>query len=213
MLIPDGDSVFRHCVYPVAFRKQTLSPEKAIKFYNEPYGFLASVAWEVFVPTPTYIHRYGCRLADSINTNSRVAGSFKEESPKVYCGAYQLSAGVIRALSTIEGLEEIESADVTHHIENKEIAHCDLKIVLKLNNGRDSEGTKTAIVDRLWRSCRGPLTHTCSCDNHISPHPSSYLVTPPAGAFRDRMPPVRRCWCVVRLQVLSLWWRKRINDS
>src|SRR5258708_9153158 len=122
------------------------------------------MAWERFGPTSDYIHRYGCRLASGQNDRDRVQGRFKDDSRKIYCGACQMRGKAIRALAVTEGLNEIVSADVIHHIENGEISHTDLKIVVRENSGYDVEGTKTAILERLWNACHGPLTHVCLCD-------------------------------------------------
>jgi hypothetical protein len=66
-------------------------------------------------------------------------------------------AKAIRALRTVEGLEEILSADVVHHMEDGEVARTDLRIVVKNSHDPSIEGTKTAIVwlgQRVVSACR-----------------------------------------------------------
>lgn len=206
-LIPDGDSLFRHSIKPLSFRGSRFVGSKFVKLYDEADGsLLASLAWERYMPTARHIHEYGCRLAFGINERKRVRGELSEKSRHVYCGAYQITGGAVRALATTPNLDEISSADIIHHIEDGEIAHTDLRIFIKPGTV-NIEDTKTAIVDRLWNSCSGPLKHICDCDLDISPHPSLSLTTPPAGAYADTRRYFSRLWCILRFQI-HLWvWR------
>src|SRR5277367_5443732 len=126
------DNVFRHSVFPVSFKGKMFAPEKLLKFFDEPDGsLLTSVAWERFLPTHADIHAYGCRLAAGRNQQKRDDGTYKERNRHIYCGAYQLTCSAVRALAgPRKQIDEILSADVVHHIENGEIAHADLKVVL-----------------------------------------------------------------------------------
>jgi hypothetical protein len=149
--IPDDDSLFRHTIHPLAFRGIRFAQEKLIRLYEQDDGsILAFLAWEMYVPTTELIHGYGCRLAFHMNEKDKAAGKFKEKNRRVYCGAYELKGRAIRALATSDGLNEILSADVVHHVEEGEIAHTDLRIVLKPGGVPNIEDTKTAILDRLW---------------------------------------------------------------
>jgi hypothetical protein len=206
--IPDGDSLFRHSIYPLSFKRKSFAWDKCLKLYDEDDGsLLASLTWERYVPTIELIHAYGCRLAFRMNDRERAAGKFKDKNRRVYCGAYQLKGRAIRALVACEGLDEIVSADVVHHVEEGEIAHTDLRIVLRRGGGFNLDGTKTAIIDRLWNACSGPLKHVCDCDRDIADHPSSALDTAPAGAYSDTRSYLVRLWSMVRFQVCSWLWR------
>jgi hypothetical protein len=200
--IPDSDSLFRHCIHPLSFRRNRFAQEKLLKLYDRPDGsLLASLAWERYVPTEKLIHRYGCRVALGINEKKRLEGKLTTKTRHVYCGAYQVTASAIRALPATEGLNEVTSADVIHHIEEREIAHTDLKIVL--NSRANVEGTKTAILDRLWNAYSGPLEHVCDYDKDLKSHPKSGLRTPPRGPYRDARFPLLRIWCIIRFRLCS----------
>lgn len=218
--IPDGDSLFRQSIHPISFKGRAFAWEKCLKLYEEPDGsVLASLTWERYVPTTELVHDYGCRRAFSINEKKRTHGKLKDKDRHVYCGAYQLKGRAIRALATAEALNEILSADVIHHVEEGEIAHADLRIVLKPGAGLDVEGTKTAILDRLWNVCSGPLRHICDYDKDIAVHPSSGLITAPAGPYSDTRSGFLRLWYIVRFRIcIWLWqnfWRKlsRFNET
>jgi hypothetical protein len=120
-------------------------------------------------------------LVSRMNSRDQENGKARDGNRKVYCGAYRFTSAAVRLLAATEGLEEIEFADVTHREEDGEIAHTDLKIVLRVGNDLDIEGTITAIVDRLWNSCCGPHRHICDCDSEMDPHPSTLLEVPPVG--------------------------------
>lgn len=201
--------MFRHCVFPIAFRgnPKTFAREKFI--HLEPVNgiLMTSVAWEKCVPTKQLVHQYGCRLARGMNEKKLLQGKYKEKDRHVYCGAYQLLARDIRALPRSDGLEEIASADVIHAIENGEIAHANVAIILKDQNHPGVEGTKTAIVDRLWRACTGPMQHVCEDDEDIPHHPTSELIDGPSGKYKDGRSSLVRFCCNVRFRVLDWVWQ------
>ena len=131
----------------------------------------------------------------------------KQFARRVYCGAFQFRAEAIRALAHTEGLNDILSADVIHHIENGELAHSDLRIVLKPGQ-IDTEGTKTGIVDRLWNVGSGPLLHRCDCDTDIDPHPSANLDAAPAGPYVDTRRRYSVLLCLIRFHIVNWLWQK-----
>jgi hypothetical protein len=205
----DNDRLFRHCVYPIAFNTKTSSFANQKMWYFKPMAdgaIHASLAWERYVPTLEDLHGYGCRLAAGINERKRLrqGTKYREKDRHHYCGAYQVKGKAIRALAFTPELDGIESADIVHQIEAGEIAHVDLRIVLK--PGVDEEGTKTAIVDRLWNACSGPLKHTCDCDKDISVHQSSNLGPAPAGKYSDARPRFLRSWRIVRFRLFRWLW-------
>jgi hypothetical protein len=212
--IAGGDNLFRHCIHPLSFKGPRFASDKLIKIYDESDGsLLASLVWERFVPTPTLLHGYGCRLALGMNDRARSEGTYRERNRRIYCGAYQLRADAVRALTVTEGLNEIVSADVVHHIEEGEIAHADLRIVLRLGDDFDIESTKTAIVDRLWNACRGPLKHVCDHDKETNPHPSSMLSAAPGGAYSDTRSHPLRFWFIVRYRICNWLWRTFFKNT
>jgi len=204
--IPDGDSLFRHCIHPVSFSRKTFALEKFIHLRRESDdSLLGSLVWERFVPTVRHVHKRGCEMAHQRNEKERARGTFKEKYRSVYCGAYELKANSVRALVSAENLDEVSSADVIHHIEGGEIAHTDLRIFLK--PGSHVEATKTAIVASLWNAFSGPLFHKCVCDLDIDPHPSINLPRPPAGEYSDERSWLLRLWCLIRFQICYRFWR------
>jgi hypothetical protein len=206
--IPDRDNLFRHCIYPVSFRGKGFASDKFVYLKVLPDGsLLASLAWERYVPTTEYLHAHGCRLAVRINEAKRAAGTFKDKHRHIYCGAYQLKGSEVRALATVNKLEEVLSADVIHRVEDGEIAHTDLKIVLKPADGLSIEGTKTAIVDRIWNACSGPLKHMCECDRDLAMHPNAKLSTAPKGQYIDSRSSPERFWYLIRFIVCDWLWR------
>jgi hypothetical protein len=210
--IPDDDYLFRHSVHPTSFRGQRFASEKWLKIYDEPDGsLLASLAWERFVPTNRLVHSYGCRLALGMNTRD-LANGRKTASKKVYCGAYVVRADAVRALVALPGLNEILSAEVVHHIEQGEIAHADLRIVLRPEGGFSNESTKTAIIDRLWNACYGPMRHVCDCDKAVTPHPSLMLQTAPRGLYSDDRSHIVRLWSLVRYWVCKWRWQRSLRN-
>lgn len=206
--IPDNDNLFRHCIYPFSFQGKRFAWGKWMKIYHESDGsLLASLAWERFVPTAELIRGYGCRVAFGMNEKQRIEGRTTKKDRRIYCGAYQLKGSAVRALATVGDLDEIVSANVVHRVEEGEIAHTDLRIVLKKSDDLNIEDTKTAIVDRLWSACRGPIRHTCDCDQKIEPHPSAALGIPPVGPYSDNRSSLARRWCISRFRVLNWIWR------
>jgi len=208
--IRNGENLFRHCIHPISFRGPRFAPEKIIKIEERDGFLLASLAWERFVPTSKFVHDYGCRLAFGMNNRDRAAARYKEKNRKIYCGAYQLRADAVRALAAIEG---IATADVVHHVEMGEIAHVDVRIVLRPGADLDAENTKTAIVDRLWNACRGPLRHVCSCEAATSPHPSAALITGPQGKYSDNRPSLLRLWSILRFYVCVFLCQRSLKDG
>jgi hypothetical protein len=210
--IPDSDSLFRYCTHPLAFKsKGRLALGKMFNLRPEKGTFLGSLAWERYVPTTKQVHAYGCRIAFYQNEDLRAKGRLKDER-RIYCGAYRLNARTVRALATADALNEISSADVVHQIEKGEIAHTALKISLK-SGDFDVEGTKTAIVDRLWNGCSGPLKYIGVSDQDIKPHPSSGLTTPPGGPYSDTRSCPYRLWSLIRFRIYSWVWRSFYQNA
>jgi hypothetical protein len=204
--IPDGDKLFRHSVFPYGFTKERFRHGGIIKFYNQEDGsLLGSVTWQRLLPTTQHIHGYGCRLAAKQNQKLVAKGEFAESKRRIYCGAYQFTAESIRLLATLHELNEIASAEVTHHPEDGEIAHTDLKI--KFNGVPvNIATTKTAIIDRIWAAGCGPLTHVCNCDADIVDHPNSTLSAPPGGAYIDDRSSYLRPLRIVRLRLCEFFY-------
>jgi len=209
----DRDNLFRHSVYPVSFKGKRFNFGKLIGLRGPDAGpLVTSLAWQKFVPSTDYVHRYGCRLAARRNANNTAKGKDIKASRQLYCGAYALTGAAVRALACTEQLNEISNADVIHEIEDGEIAHVNLRISLKPGE-YDVEGTKTAIVDRLWHAFVGPLRHRCDCDNDIEQHPSAMLDTAPGGEYSDRRSRLSRLFFLIRFRVSVWWWRRSGRDS
>jgi hypothetical protein len=205
--VGDRDSLFRHCIYPISVKKTGLVLEKMWFFEAGVDGLLhGSLAWDRYLPTSKYVHGYGCRLAAGINERKKAAGKLNERNRHYYCGAYSLSGEAVRALATTPEIDEIVFADVVHLIEQGEIAHTDFRVRLKSGTA-NVEATKTAIIDRLWNACSGPLTHVCDCDKNILEHQSSNLPTAPIGDFIDSRSWLTRRWCLVRFHGCDWVWR------
>jgi hypothetical protein len=202
-IIADGERLFRHAVHPVSFKKGVFDQRGFWHLVESSGMIIGSLAWQQFVPTNHYVHEYGCRLASRRNDDSLQQGRYRETKRQVYCGAYQLSAGAIRKISWDE-LTGVFSADVVHQVEMGEIAHTEFRFHLKPES--DVETTKTAIFDRLWNSCSGPLDHVCACDKQISPHPGSNLLQPPLGKYRETRSPRTISWHVKRFKILRWLW-------
>jgi hypothetical protein len=210
--IPDGDNLFRFCTHPISFKGKTFEYGKAIWLSEYPdRSLLTSLSWERFAPTAKLLHACGCRLALGINEKAKAKNKYKDKNKSIYCGAYQLRASAVRALPNAIG--DVEFADVFHQIENGEIAHAALKIVLVPRHGLDIENTKTAIVDRLWNACGGPLRHVCECDREIHQHPSASLITAPGGAYVDTRSHISRFWSFIRYQVLNWLWQRSLRKK
>lgn len=200
--IPKRDDVFRHVLFPVSFRSKRFAHDKMIKFEQRDGLLKASLAWERYLPTTPHLHAYGCRLARDRNE----LGSGQRRS--VYCGAYRFVAGAIRQLPTEPLMDDVIAVEVNHQIENGQLAHIDLQF--RIRHGADIEASKTAIIDRLWAICSGPLRHVCECDTDLNPHPSSVLTDPPSGPSINNRSFLRKCWCMIVFYVGS-WVYRRIT--
>lgn len=213
MPIPERENLFRHCIHPHSFASKAFNTTKYIAIREKNGVYKTSLAWERFVPEVPLVHAYGCSLAQRMNGNDQASGRYREANKKIYCGAYQLNAGSIRALSDIRGIPEIESIDVVHCIEDGAIAHANLEIVFKDTKDLDLEGAKTAVVDRLWSMMSGPLLHVCACDSEINSHPNLKLPVGPKGVYSDHRSRAVRLWFMIRYSVLSWLWLKWPNRA
>lgn len=210
--IPGGDSLFRHSIKPESFKGKRFASEKLVYLSLASDGsILASVLWQRYAPTERHVHNAGCRTALRRNQQKGAEGRSGKGDRRVYCGAYQLKASAVRALVGAENLDEILSADVVHHIEEGEIAHANVRIILK--PGVDIAGTKTAIIDRLSNVWTGPLRHKCDCDLDIDPHPSLDLNTPSAGPYFDTRSGLSRLWYLIRFQAHYWFWRSFCQNA
>jgi hypothetical protein len=211
--IPNSDSLFRSTIFPLVFgNNKAFKCDKFLRLEDEADGTIsASLAWERYVPTVAHVHGYGSRLAAAMNEN--LPQKHKANKRRIYCGAYQLTGKMIRALADTEGLSEVVSADVIHLVEKGEIAHTNLRIVLRPESQSSAEGIKTVIVDRLWSACHGPLRHKCDCDMDIAEHPSSFLIVPPAGEYCDTRHFLLRIWSITRFHLSSWLWRNSMSNT
>ena len=197
--IPDGDNLFRHAVYPLCYRGKQFVGQKFLRFVDGPNGSLrSSLAWQKYAPSTNDVHRHGCRIASSMNENLKTRAKYSITKRRFYCGAFELQARAIRALPRMAGLREVLSVHVFHHIEGGELAHADLVIILNQDLVTDLEGTKTAIVDRMWNASAGPLRHTCDCDKDVAEHPNVNLGEAPNGPYVDSRSRWLRIWHVFR---------------
>lgn len=206
--IRDGDYLYRHSVHPLSFHKDIFDQSRLFNLvHNAASGAIrGSLAWERFVPTPEYIHAYGCRLAKKRNDKKMAEGKLNRKNRQIYCGAYGLKARSVRALVGAEELGEVASADVTHLVEDGEIAHAELRIVLVAGTA-NVESTKTAILDRLLNASCGPLRHICDYDNDLHDHPSANLSIGRGGEYVDSRSYLSRLCCIVRFHICSWLWR------
>jgi hypothetical protein len=203
--ITDGQSLFRHAVHPVSFRGKGIFASEKLFYLKDRNGVLfGSLVWERFVPTKQHVHERGCQLAQARNDEKRAEGKYKEASRQVYCGAYHLQARTIRSIAQ-DQLAGVSLVDVIHSPEDGEIAHTDLRVFLT-PEPFDVEGTKTAVLDRLWHASSGPLRHTCECDLDLHPHPNLKLIEAPLGPYLDRRSWVSRLWYLFRFEFLK--WRR-----
>jgi hypothetical protein len=210
------DSVFRHVVYPLAFqvRGPVFQWHKTMHLVEDTDGsILTSVAWDRYLPTTDYVHAYGCRLALRMNKNLREKNKFRENDRRIYTGAYQIFADRIRALAGAGGPEDVISADVSHNIETGEIAHTDLRIMLRGDPKFDLEGTKTEILVWLWNNCNGPLVPKYGYDKDLQNHSGADLPPAPSGPYRDSRSHLARAWCLIRFRLLSWLKRKAVLTS
>jgi hypothetical protein len=203
--VPDRDNLFRHAVHPVTFKSKRFAAEKFIHLVEQKDGsLLASLAWERFLPRSIDVHKYGCRLASSRNA---IPTSRKRS---VYCGAYHLKARTIRALPSEQDLREVTSIEIEHKVEHGEIAHIDLRFVIRGQEDLNIEGSKTAIIAGLWNICSGPMQHVCEGDQDIDPHPSSLLMVPFRGPYNDDRSALKRWYCRIMCHVYRWLLRKEI---
>lgn len=208
--IAANDNLFRFTIHPTAYKARAFAQEKFIELQaTADKTIIGSLAWETYAPTSKFIHEYGCRIAEGINEKRRAEGKVKAKYRCVYCGAYQLTLTLIRSLAGSDGLGEILMADVVPKLENGEIAHAELRIFLKPDNELDIEGTKTAIVDRIWNSCRGPLRHKCPCDLDLAQHPNESLPIAPLGEYLDSRCSVLRFWHLARFYLYRQFFQER----
>jgi hypothetical protein len=213
--VPDGASLFRHCVHPIVFTGgKTFAPEKMfyLKPKNSPNDVVSSVAWQKYAPTQDHIHGYGCRLAININNNKRKGGILRKKNRHIYCGAYHLSAARIRKLYNVDDPESpIDSAEVNHLIdsENPEIAHAEIRFSIKPETV-NIDAAKTEIVARLWNLCCGPLPFICEYDHDIVSHPSEDLDPGPLGGYVDTRSRWSRIGDLVSFHVCQ-WIMRRLG--
>lgn len=206
--VKDGDNVFRLVIHPIAFRSKAFAVAKMIHLvWLDQETIVTSLAWEIFLPTAEMLHRYGCDHASSLNQKTlQDRGELRAKDIRVYCGSYQLRTNLVRGLAAMDGLDGVASADVVHLVEDGKIAHVNLEIKIDPEWSGDLEGTKTAIIDRLWNACRGPLRHVCRTDAQETLHPSAALEIPPSGEYTDTRTSMHR-WCsIVRCHLLEFVW-------
>jgi hypothetical protein len=211
--INDGDYLYRHCVYRTSFRGKVFDHSKLFNIdVEESDVLIGSLAWERFLPTPQEIHPYGCRLAKKRNDKKKSEGKLDKKSRQIYCGAYALKAHSIRTLVGTELLNEVQTAEVTHLVEDGEIAHVELRIGLAAGTA-NVESTKTAILDRMWNASCGPLAHICDADADLEPHPNTGISVAPGGKYVDGRHYLTKLWCIVRKHICTWLWRLRQATS
>jgi hypothetical protein len=209
-VVPSGDNLFRGAHHPVAFQKAVFRRAKFMKLYwdpKKPSLIEASFVWDKYAPTQALVHAYGCRVSAARNNR-------RPDRRDVYCGAYHLKAAQVCRLAATPGLEEIATAEVVHQVENNEIAH--VASLIRLHHAADEEGiegVKTAIVDRLWNGCSGPLKHTCDPDGDLDPHPSNSLELAPLGLYVENRTRLQRAWSLVRYCILVFIWKLRSSTA
>jgi hypothetical protein len=176
-------------VHPIVFKgRKTFASGKMFKLYddeNAPNNVVSSVVWQKYVPTQKHVHGYGCRLVSKINDKRQGEGKLTIKNRHIYCGAYHLITGLVRGIATIDdGDNPVKSAVVTHRVEDGEIAHTEIRFILKPEIS-NIEAAKTEIIDRLWYACCGPLPFICDYDHDIAGHPSENLDPGPLGGYVD----------------------------
>jgi hypothetical protein len=204
-IIKNGDRLFRGIHHPVSFKSKAFDLPKFWSLRDvadAPGTFETSLTWQKLAPTLNHVNQYGCRLSAERNERRRAAGRGGKD---LYCGAYEFCVDDVRSLPSMPNLGELNSADVLHVIETDEIAHCNLTV--SIGHGADVEGAKTAIIDRLWNVCRGPVTHVCACDAGVVPHPNQSLRSPPSGAYTDRRSWLSRRLDLLRFALFTAFWR------
>ncbi|WP_316192422.1 MULTISPECIES: hypothetical protein [unclassified Bradyrhizobium] len=170
------DVVFRSAVDPnFRGKKKAFDAKQFLRLAATSNGFETSLVWQYLAPSLYEVHAFGARLATSLNQSDNGKRC-------VYCGFYALSVDDVRSLVGAENLDEVCAADVTHKVENGEIAHAALEVVVSAKR----PDTRTALVDRLWNSITGPVRCVLSSDEDLSPHPCELLSAPPKGKYLDR---------------------------
>jgi hypothetical protein len=204
--IADGDCVFRSCVHPRSFNRggRQFAVEKLFYLAQglEEGVFLGSLIWDRFAPTLRAVHEYGCRVAEKANSKGG-------RSRSVYCGAYGLRARAIRSIAGANELGEVRSVTVEHLVEQGEIAHAELRIVVEAG-ARDIETTKTAVIDRLWNASWGPVRHVCPCDTDLANHPSVQLPAAPLPIEAKSTGSLGQLLSEVRAKTCGWWCRLRV---
>jgi hypothetical protein len=132
-----------------------------------------------------------------------------EKPASIYCGAYRLSADVLRALKGTKGLPEVGIVDVRHKIEEtRELAHAALVIELT-RVPANIEAVKTKIAILLWNKCTGPFKHICWEDRELTEahHPSGKMPVGPKGQDGATRPLLARLTSILRFQLDRVIWR------
>ena len=184
--VEEDHDVFRAVVHPTIYKSKAFSHDKMfyLQFNETDKSIVTSLVWRKYLPTEGALHSYGCSLAARRNAILQEKAELKAKNRRVYCGAYQIGANSIHDLSSDDFLNKaIEAAEVVHAIEFDEEAHVNLVVKVRLDWQGDVALTMTAIVDRLWNACRGPLLHICPCDAQLSSHPSINLPSAPNGQY------------------------------
>jgi hypothetical protein len=208
--IPATNNLFRGVHHPLSFkRRNVFAVQKFLNFESNESGIETSVVWERYAPTLKYVHAYGCRNSSRRNDRRRAEG---RSGSDVYCGAYQFKAGDVRSLFPLPAFPEVTAAEVTHVIEQGEIAHASLHIHLTVGPSGSVEEIKTAVIDRLWRASRGPLRHSCTWDGEVDPHPNTMIPEAPRGPYSDDRSATEYLIFLIRFWLVSLhcrfttWW-------
>lgn len=137
-------------------------------------------------------------------------GTLRDKDRRLYCGAYHLKARDVRAFAVTDQLAQISSCDVIHKPEEGQIAHVAFRALLRSADDTEVEGTKTAIVDRLWNACSGPLRHVCDEARALPAHPSHLLPTGPRGVYVDRRSYLSRVCMMIKCHLCT--WLYSIRE-
>jgi hypothetical protein len=209
-LVPDADSIYRHAIYPAAYKtgKQPLTSARFdlrsfLHLKPQPDGTLeTSFVWERYAPTEKELHAYGCRLAHGRNAKLISPASLKYRN--MYCGAYQCTAREIRAIPANNPMY-LEKIEIRRRIESGEIAHTEFKVFLKGNYS--AETLATVLFDRIWHCLQGPLRHCCNCDVDVKEQNlADKLDVPPKGRYSDKRSWLRRAWHILRFRFEHSAW-------
>lgn len=205
--VPENDNVFRQCVFPVSFRgnkSRIFSYQKLLRLEESRGRLVTSVAWERYAPTTNHVHGYGCRLAEKRNTRLQPKDSYTKEKRSIYCGSYQLKLQNIRKLMRDQLLSEFKDSQIIHAVEDGEIAHANLEFFIDEKSQFDREGTKTAIIDLVWRAAQGPLLHVCEHEREATQPCHEDLPVPAAGPYKDDRTYLIRTWYLCRFYLAKL---------